>query len=323
MNEPKIYIDASFDGFLIPLDLLTSEGTLQFSFNKKSKSPEGFLFHIESENFVFSFGYKDNSFVLRRNNVISVLTLDDLDQSNGLLIFAIWDHSEIKIFAGKGEGNNKAGAAPTPPEGPPQSLIKWARKQGMLPTETFITTAEFRQKVHHALSTISQKVSQADAYKSFWNIVYDRRKISQRVPKTEPELQPLLQCLISDQMLVSDIEVIPEAHSGAGNVDFLLVANIDGKLEKICIEVKLAHAQDLDHGYLVQLPEYMRYHEASYGIYCVLNFKGEWFEKPDLNGSKDVLFHLAEVSKDAKVPELNIIRPFEIWLAKPVTASRK
>jgi len=323
MSEPKIYIDPSFDGFIVPLDLLTSEGTLQLSLDIAWESSEGFLFYIESENFIFSFGYKNNAFILRRNNVVSVLTLDDLDKSNGLLIFAVWSHSEIKIFAGKGEGNNKTGAAPTPPESPPQSLIKWARKQGMLPTESFVTAAEFRQKVHHALNAISQKVSQADAYKSFWNIVYDGRKIFQRFPKTEPELQPLLQCLIADQMLVSDIEVIPEAHSGAGNVDFLLIANIKGKLEKICIEVKLAHAQDLDHGYLVQLPEYMRHHEASYGIYCVLNFKGEWFNKPDLNGSEDVLFHLTKISKNAKVPELNMIRPFEIWLAKPVTASRK
>src|SRR5690554_4594263 len=167
MSEPKIHIDDSFDGFLVPLDLLTSEGTLQLSFNKKSENPEGFLFYIGYEDFIFSFGYKDNAFIFRRNNVISVLTLEDLDQSNGLLVFAVWSHSEIKIFAGKGEENNKAGAAPTPTEGPPQSLIKWARKQGMLPNVGFRTMADFRQKVHHALGTISQKVSQADAYKSF------------------------------------------------------------------------------------------------------------------------------------------------------------
>lgn len=323
MSEPKIHIDASFDGYIGPLDLLTSEGTLKFSLIKSLENAEGWLFYIEHESFIFSFSYKNNSFILRRNNVVSVLTLNDLDQEHGLLICAVWSHSEIKVFAGKGEGNYKISAVPTPPETPPQSLIRWARRQGMLPTDRLISTAEFREKIHHALNTISQKVSQADAYKSFWNILYDGRKISKRLPKTEPELQPLLQCLIADQMLVSDIEVIPEAHSGAGNVDFLLVANIAGKLEKICIEVKLAHAHDLEHGYLVQLPEYMRHHEASYGIYCVLNFKGKWFEKPDLNGSKDVLFYLANISKDSKVPQLDLIRVFEIWLAKPVTASRK
>ena len=286
MTEPKIYINELFDGGIVPLDLLGSEGTLQMSFSELFLGSKGLFFYIESDSFLFSFEFKHDSFIFRRNNAVTVLTLDGLEIKNGIMIFAIWRHSQIEITACGREGDSKSVFAPTSPVSPPQSLLKWARKQGLLPTERLASASEFRQKVHHALVTIQQKVAQADAYKSFWNIVYDGKKISKRSPKTEPEIQPLLQCLISDQMLVSDIEVIPEAHSGAGNVDFLLVAHVQSTLEKICIEVKLAHAQDLDHGYLVQLPEYMRHHEALYGIYCVLNFKGEWFDKPNLNGRK-------------------------------------
>jgi hypothetical protein len=38
------------------------------------------------------------------------------------------------------------------------------------------------------------------------------------------------------------------------------------------VEFKLAHSDDIAHGILVQLPEYMARVGTDYGIYCVLDF---------------------------------------------------
>lgn len=322
--EPLISISRSFDGFVSPLDLLASEGTLQFTFSIPPPGANETLFRVASDGFLFMFGYEERAFFLQRNRTRIALSIEGFVGLGDLVVFAIWAHSEIKLFAKTVDGSTfRTDTGPTEPTNPPPNLIRWARRNGMVPVSQFQSAHHFRQRVHDALQSISRKVGEADAYKSFWNIVYDGQRIKDRFPKTEPEAQPLLNCLIADQMLMAGIEVIPEAHTGAGNVDFLLVGSVSGALEKICLEVKLAHAADLEHGLFVQLPEYMRHHGAAYGIYCVLNFKGEWFDKPTLPDDRDPMFYLSLKAKEQKVPELERIRWFEIALAKPPTASKK
>lgn len=115
--------------------------------------------------------------------------------------------------------------------------------------------------------------------------------------------------------------MIPEYKNGSGSVDFVFIGNVRDKgLKKICVEFKLAHSDDLMNGYWNQLPSYMRVSGAKYGGYCILDFRGDWFDKPILDESLDL--KLIMIPKDKEKPEHKNIRVFLISLSKPKTASK-
>lgn len=51
-------------------------------------------------------------------------------------------------------------------------------------------------------------------------------------------------------------------------------------IRRFCAEFKHAHSPGIFKGIEVQLPLYMQNKNAEYGAYCVLYFKGDWFDKP-------------------------------------------
>ena len=53
MQEPIIEVSPAFKGVITVADLLTTEGTLQFSTNRNSVNEGGVLFQLIYDNFVF------------------------------------------------------------------------------------------------------------------------------------------------------------------------------------------------------------------------------------------------------------------------------
>lgn len=123
--------------------------------------------------------------------------------------------------------------------------------------------------------------------------------------------------------MTKNIEVFPEHQTGVGNLDFLLVGDIEniGRCY-FCIEIKLAHSQDLEHGLVEQLPSYMRSLRSRYGTYCVLNFKGNWFDKPKIKDNHRLDFYLHLLTKESNIPEVENIRIFIFDFAKELSASK-
>ncbi len=325
--ETEVFFADIFDGYLSCLDFLKTEGCLVFSFEVSQEAPPSddayTLLKIVSNDFCFALAHINNGFVVQRNNTVNTLTLDGIDLSSSIKVLVSWTHNYISISAGKSGEEKKTSKAPTIATVPPIELIQWARRNNLLPVKSIPDSQDFRRRVHDALTTISQKIEEADAYKSFWNISYKGNKIDQITPKKEVELQPLIHCFLHDQMLAGGIEVVAEPHNGSGNVDFLFLASINGKIEKICLEVKLAHSKDLEHGYFSQLPKYMRSHNATFGIYCIMNFCGNWFNEPTFKLTDSASFYLGVKERDHSIPELEKIRIFEIKLSKGTSASKK
>ena len=323
-NEPIVGFSPAFKGAITVSDLLNSEGTLNFITDKTSIHASGFLFQIDRFGFVFNLSFQNNSIVFQRDNTVLILNLSDLLEENSrIMIFAMWTHSELKLDCRAGETIKKADV-PTDPTAPPAQLVKWARKQSLLPVETYSSEEEFREKIHSSLNTINHKIREADAFKSFWNIIYKGNKIVDRKPKKEVEIQPLIHCFLSDQMLLSNIEVIPEHKTGEGNLDFLFIGQVDGLgICKLCAEFKLAHSKDLDNGLWEQLPKYMDVSNATYGVYCVLNFKCDWFDLPTFKKGEALDMHLSLIPSGAQKPVHKNIRNFIFNLGKPATASKK
>lgn len=324
LAETQVMIAPVFKGQLTISDLLSSEGTMMFVTDEASIQNGGFLFQVIEHDFIFCLSIQERNLVFQRNDVVLMMPLPDFSEPNQKAILsAAWTHGKLELRCCAHDIEESA-EAPTQPTAPPAKLVSWARKRNLLPSENFKSEEEFREKVYSFLQSINQKIHEADAHKSFWNITYNGNEIISRTPKKEVEIQPLIHCLLSDQMLLSNIEIIPEHHSGAGDLDFMFLANIPGLgIRKLCAEFKLAHSKDLENGLWSQLPSYMSSTQATYGAYCVIDYRCEWFDKPKLNNKPELDIYLTMIPDELYRSEHKNIRCFIFNLGKPSTASKK
>ncbi|TAK96687.1 hypothetical protein EPO05_01255 [Patescibacteria group bacterium] len=317
-------ITPAFKGFATAQDFLNSAGTLHFKISKAAISTGGLVFRISDETFIFTLSFQNSSLVLQRNSTVSILTLDEFTDTAMLGIFVIWTFDKLVLYCLQ-DDKTKVTEVETVPCAPPASLLNWARRENLIPNIEYDTEESFRKKVCSCLQTIQTKIDETNgAITPFWNYQYSGSAIANRKPKKETEVQPIIQCLLSDQLLLSSIEIIPEYKTGVGTLDFIFVANIRNKgISKICAEFKNAHSKDLGHGLLHQLPKYMRNKGSTYGFYCVLNYKCEWFNKPALKGNADLALVLVKNQHTSSDPLQRNIRIIIYNLGKQKTASKR
>ena len=201
MNEPIVNISPSFQGGLIIEDLLKTEATISFRIDSTSIKQGGLIFSIKyKKDFIFTLNFQNNSIVIHRNEVVSVLELRELlEKSNSLKIFVMWSLTTLILDCGVSAEDRKRVEVKTKAIVTPVELIRWARKKHLLPTEVYLTEEDFRNKVYSILNSVNKKIYETDAFKSFWNIEYDGQKIISRKPKKEIELQPLIHCILSPE----------------------------------------------------------------------------------------------------------------------------
>jgi hypothetical protein len=249
--NPLFETTPQLKGILTLRDLLNNEATISFRVPSIKNLGQGFLFRLLHDEFIMNLSFGDNTIVFQRNETVSVLTLDDIPESGNIMFFIMWNFSELIIDCryGPTEKDSKISKVPTVPSTPPTSLIKWARKNNLLPIEEYLSEEEFRNKIHSCLQSIQDKISESRTYYPFWNILYKGKKIQSRTPKNEIEIHPLIQGLLSDQFLMSSIEIIPEFKGGSGDLDFLFIAKIKNQgFSYFCTEFKNAHSQKLEDG---------------------------------------------------------------------------
>ncbi len=330
---PEIYIASELKGFATPGDLLVSHGMLVFNSSWQSKHllKDNVIFRVTGDRFIFELKIENGELQLRRNEVGVIVDLkllpSNLDQ---VRVDAYWNIDKIRVSCGEIDKNGPVGLgkhgiysdSETTPASVPISIVAWARKQSLIPHDAYNSEEEFRSKVYGGLASIQEKINKAGAATSFWNIEYDGQKIIKRTPKKEPDIHPIINCILSDHMLLANIEVIPEYKAGVGDLDFLFIAPLEGGgFAKLAVEFKRAHANDLEHGLETQLPAYMRNIGTNYGAYCVLGFKGDWFGKPNTK-LVDLDYRLKMKINQASPPVLEGIRVFTYDLSKPISASK-
>ena len=324
MNVNYVLSEA-FQGAITPYDILSTKATVHFVIESLDAQKSEIVFEIANPEFRFSLRFENRSLILQRNESLLSLSLHPLILPNRKIrILAMWTQSALILDCGTSAEHRMRSEMATGPVAPPLELIRWARKRNLVEVSSYVDEIQFRERVYSCLNSINSKISEAAAHKSFWNFIYDGNTIVSRSPKKEVELQPLIHCLLSDQMLLSSIEVIPEHTTSAGKLDFLFVAHVKGRgLRKLCAEFKLAHSVDLEHGLIVQLPRYMKVSEAKYGAYCVLNFKGTWFDQPSKPEKANLEFYLSKIKLASEDISKDQIRCFVFHLAKPEPASKK
>lgn len=102
-------------------------------------------------------------------------------------------------------------------------------------------------------------------HRSYKLMYYEKGKVA----KSEDYAQELLY-VISEAYLKAkgfDIDISPEADTGLGKLDFKFS---QGSNSRVIIETKLSNNPNLLHGYVSQLPDYMKAQNAVYGFHVVV-----------------------------------------------------
>lgn len=143
---------------------------------------------------------------------------------------------------------------------------------------------EFFTRAISIISDLQSKIHQTSNVNEFWNITKKGHKIISRTPKDEVDIQSALLRMMADQVKLAGITVTQEVDTGNGRIDYIFSAYIENQgTRSIAIEVKHAHSIECLDGLHKQLPSYMRNKRIQFGIYIVLWYKCDWFDKPSLS----------------------------------------
>jgi hypothetical protein len=320
---PKINILPAFKGHVVYRDLLQSQGTLEFVTSRYGLCQEdGVLFVVEDADFTFFLAVRGGVLILRRQEALLNLNLNDLPSPlEWVMLRVIWSLDTLQVTCGLPDRIINQTWTHTQPSAPPQSLLKWAREQNLLKVIEYGSAEEFRAKVYSSLRSMQEKIDETGAVRQFWDFSYDGNRIVSRIPKKETDVHGAVACILSDQMFIANIEVVPEYQTGVGNLDFMFLGHVKGEgSARLCAEFKNAHSKDILNGLTKQLPLYMRNTGAEYGAYCVLRHKGSWFNEPG-ETPEDQEATFRSITLGSADPLLRKIRVFAFDLSKPPPAS--
>ena len=156
-------------------------------------------------------------------------------------------------------------------------------------------------------------VEEHSVYKYFW-----REENCEMKPLSEPQTQPLIYSHLKAVCDYVGIQLSREVKTGNGSVDFFSSYTYNSNLLKTCIELKNAHNPDLELGLTKQLVEYLKGERTKYGIFLVLWYKGDDFNKPaKFNNIEELKDYL-----DEKRPKGYKIEIIIIDCSKPIMPSK-
>ena len=167
MSEIDFYIDNDFKGHVSTSALLQSEGTIMFAAFKDNLKVNTHLFGInDNKGFKFVAVVQNAKVIVERCGSVVSLALDGIlstinpIRNNPIRIFIVWAPTEIILYASV-TGRKRLAinsqvrttisiASPNISTTPPE-LIRWARKQLLLPKRNYNTEEDFRLIVYSSL----------------------------------------------------------------------------------------------------------------------------------------------------------------------------
>jgi len=275
-GDVLVEIAPSLRGHFGVLDLIGPEMMIASVFGYDGLQT-GRLFLVQAPGYRLELRISDEWLELVRNEFQVKVPLAHIARRSGNAITAIeFSPNKLHLLIHDREGERND-TRDTPPSFPPHALREWARRQALAPTAHYESGEILCQTVIDQLQHLRDKIVDANAFNGFWDIEYDGNKILARKPKRETDIHPQIWLLLYDLEIQKGLQVIPEHPTGSGLLDFLICGRTSAnRVVKVCVEFKLAHAQDLAHGIRVQLPEYMARQATDFGIYCVLAFGPEY-----------------------------------------------
>jgi len=319
-------------------DLLRPNGSLALQVSGDFRSLDDMpLFLLQAQDYDFHLYVDADEIVLRRCGYeIRALVRGGVRSP----LWITWSPTQIQLML-PNNPDQTIWSVTTPTAMPPKSLRQLARMKKLQPTTSFANLEAFRTAVHEALCFLQDDVAESGAYNGFWDQKYEGRRKAKPSPKQETDIHRQLLLPLYDWAKMRSVEIIPENETAVGKLDICFVGSVDGQGPvPFCVEVKLAHSDDLEHGLETQLPRYMSSKRAMYGAYVVLWFKGEWFSLPSAQkihqlreriipgdsgppSSELAELEFAMATATAIHPHLRNIRVIILDVSKPISASKR
>jgi hypothetical protein len=124
---------------------------------------------------------------------------------------------------------------------------------------------------------VKHNIENHSGYKYLWK----NDQTGKQIPCREPETQSYIYTHLNSIFEFMGIQISREVESSNGKIDFLITfTNSQNKKLKLCVELKLAHAVKVEEGLTKQLPAYLEGERCKYGVYLVLWYKCNIFNKP-------------------------------------------
>jgi hypothetical protein len=303
--QVEFIVDPLAGGRITPRALIESEGTVSLPFSREllEKKKRVVICRIAGFGWYFNIGYLDGRLVIQRPG--AQLSIDETwcrDKELPECALVSWRLDALILSFGTylTHWDFPQVDAPAEPSPPPLELIAWVRRKEMTPVTFFASQEEFAVRVHSSLQRFEERLGPVLSRDFFWDLERAGNRIVTRRPKREIDVQAAIHSMLVDHMLLSNIDVQPEARSSAGSVDFLFSGTLqDGSRCRLCAEFKSAHSADLVSGLTDQLRRYMDITGTANGAYCVLDFRGRDFALPPIT-TEHLLGRLHEA--DAAMP---------------------
>lgn len=323
VSDTIIDIAPQLRGHVTPRDLIEATGTLTFwtnSFQLGEKT--GYLFKVVSPDYCLEVGFTKTSFYIARNEQKLEISIETYREAGYINCYVMWQPTELSLLFldksydevvsssadGIDEIERRTKILKTLPTIPPNSLIAWARKEAIAPTITHDSLSQFYQEVSFALQSIPDKVATVSMYKAFWDTIYEGSRIVSRKPKREPDILPTIHGLLFDIATAKNFQVSPEYQIGGGRLDFLFSGYLKTEeIANVCAEFKHAHSPDLEDGLLKQLPAYMQAKGCNLGLYCVMFFKGPYFEEPKKHDLRNIYLFLNGIANSVGLSNIRVL----------------
>ena len=122
--------------------------------------------------------------------------------------------------------------------------------------------------------TIKKSIEFSGLHKALWDG-------NDNTPVKESKAQAIIYNQIKDIAEIKGIRVSREVFASDGSVDFHFHYTKDNSSLNICIELKNAHHDNIEHGIKSQLPLYIKDVGHKEGIYLVLWYKTNEFNQPN------------------------------------------
>ncbi|MCK4273324.1 MAG: hypothetical protein KAW90_00420 [Dehalococcoidales bacterium] len=335
VGDVIIDIAPQLKGHVTPRDLIEACVTIVFWIDlTQLAAKSGFLFKVVSPDYYLEVGFTNVSFYIKRNDRKLEMRIQPDIQDSYAMCSAVWQTAELGLMIldksygeaidsgadGIIEIENRTKVLKTPPTLPPNSLITWARKEAIAPITSYDSSLDFYQEVVLALQEIPDKARTAIIYNAFWDIIYKGSfEIAPRKPKREPDIVAIIHGLLFDVATAKNFQITPQYTLGGGKLDFLISGYLkSGEITNVCVEFKHAHSYKLRDGLLKQLPAYMQAKGCDLGIYCVMFFKGKFFERPKKYDLQSIDFYLKNLAASVGLSNIRII-VFDLSYPKPIS----
>lgn len=288
-DETEIYIDPHLEddgisniGIIRPAGMITMNVPCV-------QMPQSFIhifFLVKTKGYLLAFGRRSDHYFFQRNRAVVKLHFHPESSATDNMAVAItWSLEDISITGlARPEFSSpntlkaqRFTERKTDPTVPPNSLYAWARKQLLLPATKYERAGQVFNIIIDSLNKLSDEINITDDIAGFWDEQRNGNKTVKRIPKREPTITGHVESRLRDITLQKNIDIAREIQLGNSKLDLLFSAPLQsGETTKICVELKKAHANDLVHGLVKQLPEYMRRVGTDFGIYCVLYFGDDY-----------------------------------------------